>query len=129
MTTTELEKRMKLNQKIAFAIYSAAEVYHDAPWTKWANGWLTGKDRSANAAHAASHASHAAYDATYAAALLASRIAAHAAYDAAHAAYDARAAYAAARAAYDAAYAGRTAARAGRAINFSAIIDKIRGRR
>ena len=44
---------ISLTQKIAFAILSAKEVYFDSKWVKWADGWLSGEDRSRKAALAA----------------------------------------------------------------------------
>ena len=70
------------DQRIAYAIYCAMSVYGDPDWIKWADGWLSGEDRSANAAYAA----YAAYAAAYAA---------YAAAYTAYAAYAANAAYAA----------------------------------
>ena len=40
-------------QRIAFAILCAKQVYKDARWEAWADKWLSGKDRTANAAYAA----------------------------------------------------------------------------
>ena len=82
-------------QRVAFGILCSLEVYHEEKYVKWANDWLSGKDRSYTAAYA--RAAYAAADAAYA----------RAAY-AAYAAADARAAYAA-YAAADAAYAAYAA--------------------
>ena len=67
------------NQKIAFAILCALEVYQCHPFMTWATNWLSGKDRTADAAYAAR-------DAVYAA----EKAAAYAARNAANAARDAR---------------------------------------
>jgi hypothetical protein len=74
-------------QHTAFAIMAAKAVYPDDDFVAWANSWLGGTDRSAEAAAAAADAADAAY-AAYAAAA-----------DAAFAAYVADAAFAAADAA------------------------------
>lgn len=42
-----------LIQKQAFAILVAKAVYREDSFQLWADGWLSGKDRSANAAYAA----------------------------------------------------------------------------
>jgi len=34
-------------QRVAFGILCAKEVYKDAGWTRWADNWLSGKDRTA----------------------------------------------------------------------------------
>jgi len=54
------------NQRICFSILCTLEVYLDQSFIKWANDWLSGVDRSANAAYAAAYA--AANSAAYAAA-------------------------------------------------------------
>ena len=88
-------------QVIAFGILCAIKVYKKPEFQLWAKNWLSGKDRSANAATHAAYAAHAAF---YAAAYAAN--AANAAfYAAASAAYAANAAYAAAYAAKAAAHA------------------------
>ena len=69
----------RTTQRVAFAILCAKGVYKDKDWNKWADNWLSGKDRST-----ASAASAAAYAAT----------------TDAYAATDAATAYAAAYAAY-----------------------------
>jgi len=38
------------NQRVRFAILCALEVYHDEGFTTWANNWLSGKDRTSEAA-------------------------------------------------------------------------------
>jgi len=78
------------NQKQAYGILCAKEVYKGKSWNEWADNWLNGKYRSKRAARAAAHAAHAAYAAAHAA---------HAADAAAHAAHAADAAAAAAYAA------------------------------
>jgi hypothetical protein len=45
-----------LTQKIRFAILCATEVCTDKRWNAWADDWLSGKDRSAEAARAAARA-------------------------------------------------------------------------
>ena len=47
-------------QKQAFAILCAKQVYKDSSWLKWADDWLSGKDRSARAADVAYTATRAA---------------------------------------------------------------------
>ncbi len=105
-----------LNQKIAFAIKMALLVYKAAPFVKWAEKWLSGKNRTADDADAAARA--------------AARAAAYAADAAADAAtYAAYAAYAAADAATYAAYAARAAtyaADAARAVPFQTIIEWVK---
>ena len=91
-------------QRVRFAVLCALEVSRDEAWKKWAWGWLSGKDRSAEAAYAA--AANAAANAAYAAAY-AARAAAYAARAAVNAAY--AAAYAAAHAADAAVHAARAA--------------------
>jgi len=105
-------------QRIAFAIYCAVQVYRNPNFLQWADAWLDGSNRSADAAYAA-YAADAAADAAYAAAD-AAHAAAYAA-DAAHAAaYAAYAAYAAAYAAYAAAYAADAADAAADAAAYAA---------
>ena len=49
------------NQRVAYGILCALEVYKDSNFTTWAKNWLSGKDRTAyDAAHAAYAAAHAA---------------------------------------------------------------------
>ncbi len=82
------------DQKIAFAIFCAQEVYDNEEYKKWAVDWLSGKDRSARAATwaatrvAAWAAAWAAEDAAWAA-WAATRIAAWATEDAARVTEDA----------------------------------------
>ena len=67
-------------QRAAFAIRCALEVYTDPAFVRWAEAWLSGEDRSADAARAAARAANAAAYATYTAyAADAARAAAHAA--------------------------------------------------
>jgi hypothetical protein len=98
-------------QKTAFAILCAKQVCKELQWTKWANAWLSGKDRSSKAAKAAayaatytasyaSYASYAAANAANAANYAANANCATAAFYAAVAAHDATAAFYAAAAAY-----------------------------
>ena len=84
-------------QRAAFAIRCALEVYTDPAFVRWAEAWLSGEDRSADAARAAAYAANAA----------------------AYAANAANAAYAAARAAANAAYAAN---RLGQTIDFQKLI-------
>jgi hypothetical protein len=77
-------------QRSRFAILCAKEVYEGPSWVAWADGWLSGKDRSYNAAYAA-------YDSTFASTYAHAATASYAAYaatyaDAATAAYAAAAA-------------------------------------
>ena len=56
-----LVRRMELpeysnEQRVAFAIYVAQEVYKEEGFAKWAKGWLDGTDRSGAAARAAARA-------------------------------------------------------------------------
>lgn len=93
-TQVELTEELKLpeiisNQKIAFGILCAKEVYKEGSWNRWADNWLNNIDRNKGVTCIDAYGS--AYVATYAAY---TTYAAHAAYAAA------RAAYAAARAAY-----------------------------
>ena len=76
---------ISMEQKVEIAIQIAMYVYKDKDFHKWAEAWISNKDRSANAAYAAANAAYAAANA-----------AANAAYAAA---YAADAAYAAASAA------------------------------
>ena len=54
-------------QRAAFAIRCALEVYTDPAFVRWAEAWLSGEDRSTAAAHAAAYAAGAAYAAARAA--------------------------------------------------------------
>ena len=87
--------RIRRTQYIAFAILCALEVNHDKDFVKWAEGWLSSKDRTRTAAWAAWAA-------------WAAGAAARAA-EAARAAWAAKAAGAAARAAEAAAWAAEAA--------------------
>ena len=77
--------------RVRFAILCAKEVYACLSWNAWADRWLSGEDRSEDAAMAAAEAASAAYR---------SARAASAAYRSAEAAQAARAAWAAYAAAY-----------------------------
>jgi len=81
---------ISLNQKIAFGILCVKKINSDKNWNKWADNWLSGKDRTKDAADAtctdAAYAAIAAADAAYAARTDAARAAAYAAADAAYAA-------------------------------------------
>jgi hypothetical protein len=104
-----------LNQKIAFGILCALEVYKDPKFVLWANNWLSGIDRSMAAAY------YAAVAAAYAAANAWS--AARAAANAADAAY-AAAARSAAAAARSAAAAARSAAAAAADVDLISLAKK-----
>lgn len=45
--------QVRLHDKIAFALRVITAVYRDADFSKWAQGWLSGADRSAKSAQAA----------------------------------------------------------------------------
>jgi hypothetical protein len=100
-------------QRAKFAILAAQAVIgnRSPKWSKWAEGWLSGKDRTARAADAATNAATNAAYAAYAAARAADAAtnAADAAANAANAANATNAAYAATNAA-TAAYAAARAA-------------------
>lgn len=68
-------------QKIAFGILCAMEVHEDSAWRAWADAWLTGQDRSADAANAAADAARSAANAARSAADAASYAARSAALD------------------------------------------------
>jgi hypothetical protein len=55
-------------QKVTFGILCAKEVYKEKQWNKWTDNWLSGKDRTTYAAHAANAAAYAAAYAANAAA-------------------------------------------------------------
>ena len=69
--------------RVRFAILCAKEVYSDKAWNAWADKWLSGEDRSGDAAHTAARAAAArsvaaaAWDAAYAAARAAAYARAH----------------------------------------------------
>ncbi len=44
-------QEISLLQRLAFAILALVEVYREPAYLKWADNWLSGADRSANAAH------------------------------------------------------------------------------
>ena len=97
-----------LNQKIAFGIYCALTTCKKEGFITWANNWISGVDRSNNAANAASdyaaysaaaYSADAAYSAAAYSAAYAANAAAYAAYSAAHEAAAHEAAVAAAYAA------------------------------
>jgi len=77
--------RITIEQRIRFAILCAKKVCKDRKWNKWANGWLSRKDRTADAARAAHTA--AAVDTTYATCAATYTIDAAAAVDATSIAY------------------------------------------
>jgi hypothetical protein len=57
-TEARIVKKIKLpewttTKKVAFGILCAKEVFFDKSWVAWADSWLSGKDRSAEAAAAA----------------------------------------------------------------------------
>jgi len=79
--------RITIEQRIRFAILCAKKVCKDRKWNKWANNWLNGKNKTADAVYATFDATGAA---THAATHAASGIAGadiHAAYAAVYAAY------------------------------------------
>jgi len=41
-----------IGQKVAFAVATVREIYHDSDFATWADDWLSGKDRSADSAKA-----------------------------------------------------------------------------
>lgn len=41
-----------IGQKVAFVVATVREIYHDADFQKWADDWLSGKDRTTAAAKA-----------------------------------------------------------------------------
>ena len=84
---------INLEQRVTFAIYCALEVCSEETFVIWANNWLSGKDRSCEAAEAAEAA---AARASYWSAAAAARAARAAAEAAARAAAEAAAAEAAA---------------------------------
>jgi hypothetical protein len=97
--------KITTEQRVRFAILCAREVYHDPSWLAWAEGWLSGADRSESAARSAQSA--AAGEAQSAWSAWSAESAARAAQSAARAA---RAAQSAARAAQSAARAAESAA-------------------
>jgi len=124
-------------QKIAFGILCAKEVCKGKAWNKWADKWLSGKDRSRESADAAADDAYnaddayAARDAAYAARSAATHATHAARAAAAYAAYAARAAARAAAAAYAADAARAANARAAYAaaadaklINFIELAEK-----
>lgn len=42
--------KVSMEQRIAYAIYCAKAVYYDPEWDHWADAWLSGEDRSKQAA-------------------------------------------------------------------------------
>ena len=105
-------------QRVAFGILCALEVYHEREFVAWAEGWLSGHNRSFDAAYAAAYAARAA--ATYAARAAVARGGAD---DADAADVAAAATYAAdGVAAYAAAYAARGGA--GKAIDFAKLAEQ-----
>lgn len=56
----EKRRKVKLVHKIAFGILAAKEVFSDPAWSKWADDWLAGRDRTQAAARAAGDAAWAA---------------------------------------------------------------------
>jgi hypothetical protein len=109
-------------QRVKISILCALEVYQEASFVTWANNWMSGKDRSEDAARAAARAADAACaDAAYNAAD-AARTAACAVDTAASNTVDA-----AANADYAACYAAYAAANAlqSKSFDLSAIIKKV----
>ncbi len=70
--TTDMATQLTVTQAVAYALLCAEQTESDAAWKGWAEGWLTGADRSAKAAHAAkaTAATTAAQHAAFAAQLL-----------------------------------------------------------
>lgn len=48
-------------QRVRFAILCARGIYHEPGWNAWAEGWLAGTDRGADAANAATRAATSAW--------------------------------------------------------------------
>jgi hypothetical protein len=101
-------------QRVTIAIKCALSVYHSAKFSQWAEGWLAGADRSAEAARAAAKAAAWASEAAAGAAGTAARAAAEAA-------WAARAAWASEAAAWASEAAAETAWAAARAADFDLI--------
>ena len=97
-----------VTQKVAFGILCVRYISKDKSWRKWADGWLSGKDRSSAAYAASSAASYAVY--------AASSAASYADYAAS---YASSAAYAASSAASYADYAARSADYAARSASYA----------
>ena len=47
---------ISIEQRIRICLYCTIKQHHDPAFLKWANDWLDGSDRSANAAYAAAYA-------------------------------------------------------------------------
>src|SRR3990167_6844959 len=75
-----------ITQRVAFGILAARAVYTEAAWCAWADKWLSGEDRTVNAADDADARTARAARTALAAAALAARTAAADAADAADAA-------------------------------------------
>ena len=67
--------KINTTQRIAFGILCTMEVYKDKDFTKWAQDWISGRDRTALAAWAAARAAEAAAEAVARAAEAAARVA------------------------------------------------------
>ena len=52
-------------QRIRFVIFYAKEVYKEKEWNKWANKWLSGKDRTEKSAASAAYTAKSAASAVY----------------------------------------------------------------
>ena len=50
-----------LTQKVAYSIYCVKEVFPDKEWNEWANNWLSGEDRSTDAAEKAQDVAYSIY--------------------------------------------------------------------
>jgi hypothetical protein len=74
---------ISIEQRIRICLYCAMKQHHDPAFLKWANDWLDGSDRSANAAVSAAYAADAAANAAANAADAAANAAADAAANAA----------------------------------------------
>ena len=56
-TTSKVQlPEVTISQRVAFGILASLSVYRDPEYLEWAQNWLNGTDRSANAAHAAANA-------------------------------------------------------------------------
>jgi len=79
--------QITIEQRVRFAILCAKKVCKDRKWNKWANNWLNGKNKTADAVYAAFDAAGAAAHAATHAASGITGAATHAAYAAVYAAY------------------------------------------
>ena len=56
---SKLTASMTPEQRVRFAILCARQVYTEPDWTRWANAWLDGTDRTYESADAAYNVAHA----------------------------------------------------------------------